>query len=164
MTVLIYWISYKLLESPGFLITGEEPQTLTVHLPTTPKYNHSGLREESAQQIISVLNTAMNQRKLFLDSGLTIDTLARQLGESKHHLSQVINERFHQTYNEYVNEFRLAEAKSRLQNFKFQHFTIGAIALDCGFNTVSNFNELFKKKFGITPSQCRSQGLGKMTA
>jgi AraC-like DNA-binding protein len=43
-------------------------------------------------------------------------------------------------------------------------FTIAAIALDSGFNSVSSFNDLFKKRFGTTPSQYRQQHVSKMSA
>jgi AraC-like DNA-binding protein len=106
----------------------------------------------------------MHQQKLFLDSNLSIDSLSRQLNVSRHHISQVLNENFRVTYADFISDLRLTEAKGRLQNNKFSHYTIAAIAMDSGFSSVSNFNELFKKKFNQTPSQCRGEGLGKMTA
>lgn len=164
LTLFIYWISYKQMEQPDlFIIQGHSP-ALQFQLQSHSKYNHSSLKQEEANRIVSSLNHAMHQQRLYLDSDLSIDSLSRQLNASRHHISQVLNERFQQTYADYVNDLRLAEAKSRLQNARYNHFTIAAIAMDSGFSSVSNFNELFKRKFGKTPSQCRTEGLGKMTA
>jgi len=35
--------------------------------------------------------------------------------------------------------------------------TISEICYECGFNNISNFNRIFKKKIGFTPSDFRSQ-------
>ena len=164
LTLFIYWISYKQMEHPDLFIVKSESPSLSFRLQRHDKYNHSSLKPEEANRIASSLSLAMHQQKLYLQTDLTIDTLARQLNVSRHHISQVLNERFQQTYSDYVNDLRLAEAKSRLQNVRYNHFTIAAIAMDSGFGSVSNFNELFKKKFGKTPSQCRADGFGKMTA
>jgi len=164
LTLFIYWISYKQIEQPELFILKEQSPALQLQVKSFTKYNHSSLKPEEAIRIATLLKTTVKQQGLYLDPDLSIDSLSRQLGVSRHHISQVLNERFQLTYSDYMNDLRLAEAKSRLQNVKYNHFTIAAIAMDSGFNSVSNFNELFKKKFGKTPSQCRSEGLGKMTA
>jgi AraC-like DNA-binding protein len=164
LTLFIYWISYKQMEHPGLFIVKAQPPAIQLQFQSHTKYNHSSLKPEEANRISSLLNHAMHQQKLFLDSDLSIDSLSRRLDVSRHHISQVLNERFQLTYSDFINDLRLTEAKSRLQNVKYHHYTIAAIAMDSGFNSVSNFNELFKKKFGQTPSQTRSEGLGKMTA
>lgn len=164
LTLFIYWVSYKQIEQPDlFIVDGKSP-ALKFEVQPHAKYNHSSLKQEQANRIAESLKEAMHQQKLYLRSDLSIDSLARQLNVSRHHISQVLNERFQQTYSDYLNNLRLAEAKSRLQNTRYNHFTIAAVAMDSGFSSVSNFNELFKKKYGKTPSQCRADEFGKMTA
>ena len=41
---------------------------------------------------------------------------------------------------------------SRLKNPESKRFTVLAIALECGFNSKSVFNDFFKKSEGMTPS------------
>jgi AraC-like DNA-binding protein len=167
LTLFIYWISYKQLEHPQLFIVYEQQPTLQMQVQSHAKYNHSSLKAEEAGRIASLLQQAMHQQRLYLDSDLSIDLLAQKLDVSRHHISQVLNERFQMTYSDYVNDLRLAEAKSRLQNTRYNHFTVAAIAMDSGFNSVSNFNDLFKKKFGKTPSSLRTdlaENRGKMTA
>jgi AraC-like DNA-binding protein len=164
LTLFIYWISYKQIERPDlFILKGQSP-ALQLQVKNFTKYNHSSLKPEEANRIATLLKNVMQQERLYLNSDLSIDSLARHLNVSRHHISQVLNERFQLTYSDYVNDLRLAEVKSRLQNSRHNHFSIAAIAMDSGFSSVSNFNELFKRKFGKTPSQCRTEGLGKMTA
>lgn len=150
LTMFIYWVSYRMMEPSN------QFQDATPHRKS-PKYVHSSLKEEEAMHIAAQLNRIMSSDRAFTDATLTIDALARRLNTSRHHVSQVINERFGQRYHEFINEFRLNEARARLESGRYDHYTVSAIALDCGFGTVSNFNELFKKRYGVTPSQVRLQ-------
>lgn len=163
LTVLIYWISYQAISKPDLFL---EPVSVPVIslLRKAPKYSHSSLKPEEATRIEEALKQAMAKEKVFLDSELTIDTLAAKLKTSRHHLSQVLNEKLSRTYADYIADLRLEEARTRLCNPANNRFTIAAIALDSGFNSVSSFNELFKKRYQTTPSKFRDQHLDQMTA
>jgi len=56
------------------------------------------------------------------------------------------------TVSEYVLDIRLGHAIRRLLNTADP---INNISNECGFNNVSNFNRVFKKKKGMSPSQFR---------
>ncbi len=163
LTVVIYWITWKLMTDPNAL-TKPAVITRTLEPQLVTRYAHSGLKEEEASRIESELRKVMSEQKLFTDSALTIDKVAASVNTSRHHLSQVLNERIHRPYNEYISELRLEEAQRRLADPKSLRYTIAAIALDAGFSTVSTFNEAFKKKYGVTPSSFRTESQKKMTA
>jgi len=74
-----------------------------------------------------------------------------------HILSQVINEQLSSNFNDFINSYRVEEAKKMLMNPEMKNFTIASIAYDSGFNTLSAFNVAFKKFTGITPPQFRSK-------
>ena len=163
LTVLIYWISYKILSrSPIFF----HVNAAVMALPSgrNVKYAHSSLKPEEADRIMSNLTTIMTETKLFAEPSLTIDSLAARLHTSRHHLSQVINERLRKTYGDYICELRLEEARRRLSDPANLRFTIASIALDAGFNAVSSFNDAFKKQFQLTPSQYREDALKSKSA
>jgi AraC-like DNA-binding protein len=128
------------------------------------RYAHSSLKPEEAERIINELNTLMHDSKYFADPAITINILASRLKTSRHHLSQVINERLHRSYIEYIGELRLEEARRKLRDPANLRYTIASLAFDSGFNTVSSFNDAFKKKFLITPSQYRDQALKAKSA
>jgi AraC-like DNA-binding protein len=173
LTFMIYWISYKLMSQPEIFIPlrvhidrqGAQAQVIEMKLePVASKYAHSGLKPEEADRIVGLLNDAMIINKLYLDPELTIDTLASTLKVTRHHLSQVLNERFQKTYFDFLTGFRLEESRKRLTENKYKHFTIAAIALDSGFNSVSSFNEAFKKQYNTTPSKFRTESQKQMSA
>ncbi|MBL7846484.1 MAG: AraC family transcriptional regulator [Cyclobacteriaceae bacterium] len=163
LTLLIYWISYKQLEQPDLFVS-PDLTSASLKVASHVKYRHSGLKEGEGEVIARQLQQLMTEQRLYLDVDLTMETLSARLNISRHTLSQVLNERFQKPYFEFVNEFRLREAQARLHDPKYRHYTIAAIALDAGFNSVSNFNELFRKRLGKTPSAFRDQALKQMSA
>jgi len=164
LPVFIYWISYENLRKPALfkVIQGNNRPletdyiipALKVHYPPV-KYSNSGLKEEEALRILKQLHTCMDVDKLYLDAGLTIDMLAEKLACQKHHLSQVLNDKLKRSFAELLNEKRTEEAKRILADPRFCHYKVSAVAYDAGFNSLSSFNDIFKKREGITPSRFR---------
>jgi AraC-like DNA-binding protein len=163
LTGLIYWITWKIISDSKQFI---EPEGVFVSLSfqKSPKYAHSSLTQQESERIEQQLQKLMTDEKIYLDSSLTIDILSTRLSTSRHYLSQVLNERLKKTYTDYVNSFRLDESRKRLSDPSNFRFTIAAIAQDSGFSSVSSFNDLFKKSYGITPSKFRNQHLDRMSA
>ena len=102
------------------------------------------------------LQKLMETEKLHLDSNLTLPLLAKKTAVSVHHLSQVINEKLSQNFFEFVNSYRVEEAKQMLLDPDRKHLNISAIGFEAGFNSNSSFNSVFKKLTGMTPSQFRN--------
>jgi AraC-like DNA-binding protein len=101
----------------------------------------------------------METKQLFLDSTITIEKLAALLPCQKHHLSQALNDKLGVSFNEYINQKRTEAAKQMLSDPGKNHYTIASIAYDAGFNSLSTFNDVFKKICGLTPSQYRKMNL-----
>ena len=163
LTVIIYWITWKMMTDPGALVA-PKAVSRSMQVQTVPRYSHSGLKEEEASRIEAGLRTLMSSQKAFTDSKLTIDKLAALLNTTRHHLSQVLNERIKRPYADYISDLRLEEAQQRLRDPKSARYTIAAIALDAGFSAVSTFNDAFKRKYGVTPSRFRDDIVKKMSA
>jgi len=68
-------------------------------------------------------------------------------------LSNLLNQHIGKSFNDFVNEYRVDEAKKRLSDASYNNFTIAAIAFDCGFNSLATFQRVFKQVTGITPSK-----------
>ena len=122
-----------------------------------PKYSTSTISEDTSRQILQDLRKYMVEEKPYLKSGLTIGEVAESLGIHSKSLSQVINEQVQVNFFNFVNQYRVEEVKSKLQNKEFAHFSILGIALDSGFSSKSSFNTIFKKFTGETPSSYKSK-------
>jgi len=135
---------------------------LSVYKETTeeekkPKYLSSGLNDELAQKYLNELLKLIETEKPYLNEKLTVSELAQKLNISRHHLTQIINEKLNKNFYTFINEFRIEEVKKMFLNEKKKHYTILAIAYDCGFNSKSTFNTLFKKYTGLTPSEYKKK-------
>ena len=117
------------------------------------KYEWSSLTDEKADDYLNRLKLIMNEDKPYLDSSLTLQKLADIIGISPQHLSQTINERMNQNFFDFVNCYRIKEAKRLLVDPKGELLTILAIAEEVGFNSKSSFNTAFKKITGMTPTE-----------
>lgn len=169
LTLLIYWVSYQVIAREGAFshvshLTPLPPATpaLPAPLPKPAKYVRSSLKSDEADRIERQLRQAMDQGKLYLDASLNIDALAEKLDTTRHHLSQVLNERMQQPYADYMNALRLDEARQRLSNPAYFHYTIAAIAFDSGFSSLATFNDAFRRQYGMTPSRFREPFIKKI--
>ena len=102
----------------------------------------------------------MQKDKLFLNPDLSLDTLAAKLDVTSKKLSQTINETFNQNFFEYINTYRIEEAKQIFENTSDSRLTVLEVMYDCGFNSKSSFNTIFKAKTGITPSEYKKRFSG----
>lgn len=99
----------------------------------------------------------MTTEKPYLEADLSLPELANKLDIPSHHLSRVINEQFGVNFFDFVNQYRVEEVKSRINNPEFENLSLLGIAFDCGFNTKSAFNRVFKKMTGFTPSEYKNK-------
>lgn len=79
------------------------------------------------------------------------------MGIAAKDLSMIINRHFNLNFYEFVNGYRIEEAKKRLLDPANKSKTITDIYLEVGFNSKSVFNTFFKKLVGKTPSEYRQQ-------
>ena len=79
--------------------------------------------------------------------------LAKKLGVNTTVLSYTINSGFDVNFNDFVNEFRISEVKSKLQNGAAENSNLLGIAFDSGFNSKATFNRAFKKFTGVSPKE-----------
>ena len=122
------------------------------------KYSTSALADEKIEEILPKLEHLMDEEKVYLDADLNLQQLAKKAGIHYNYLSRIINEKFGLSYNDYVNRYRIEEAKRMLADPEHSGKTILDIAYDTGFYSKSVFNTAFKKLTGMTPSQYRKRG------
>ena len=85
---------------------------------------------------------------------LTLDTVARELGVSRCHLSHVFSQRLGSSFTDYVSFLRLSDAQELLSG---TDRSVSEICLDCGFTSQRTFNRAFQKFYFTTPRQFRVQ-------
>jgi AraC-like DNA-binding protein len=127
-----------------------------------PKYGQNRLTDEDAHAVLASLEQLMNGQKSYLNPNLSLAQLARRAGCTQAQVSQVLNDKLGKSFNTYVNEFRIAEAKRLLTNEP--QLNVDIVAERCGFNSSSTFFSTFKKIAGQTPASFRTQAAKPLSA
>lgn len=124
-------------------------------LKKTPKYEKSSLKAGQAQAHTAKLEKVMIEVKPYLNNELRLQDLANMLDIPPHHLSQVINEQLHTTFFDYINHYRVEEAKRFI--VAEPKSSLLEIAFKAGFNNKTSFTNAFKKRTSQTPVEFRKQ-------
>ncbi|MCQ3830919.1 helix-turn-helix transcriptional regulator [Microbulbifer elongatus] len=122
---------------------------------------------EVAEEVKPAVDTALADRiarfmeteKPYLEPSLTLEQLAGKLDVPKRSVSNTINRHFERNFFEFVNQYRIEEAKTKLSDPDCVDLTVMDILLDSGFNTKATFNAFFKKLVGMTPTEYRKNAL-----
>lgn len=128
------------------------------------KYAKSGLNDEMAKVIHQELNQLMKTERLFTQPELSLNDLAARLDIHSNSLSQVINGIEGVNFYDYINSLRIEEFKRMASRPENQKFTLLGLAYECGFNSKSTFNRIFKKTTGMSPSEYMKSQKVKMKA
>lgn len=145
---------------------GLKQKEIFIHYPdqnieyiTESKTKYAGvlLKEADAEQYVSKIKKFMSIEKPYLDANLTLSHLATKLHIPSHILSRVINEKFGLNFFDFINQYRVEEVKAKISEPDFDNLSLLGIAFDCGFNTKSAFNRVFKKMTGLTPSEYKNR-------
>jgi AraC-like DNA-binding protein len=156
LSVFIILIGYYGLKQKEIFIQDPDHETEYV---TEPKTKYAGviLKKDDYEHYVSKLKNFMITEKPYLEADLSLPELANKLEIPSHHLSRVINEQFGVNFFDFVNQYRVEEVKSRIDNPEFKNLSLLGIAFDSGFNTKSAFNRVFKKMTGFTPSEYKNK-------
>lgn len=118
------------------------------------KYANSKLSESDKSDILETLNSYLNSHeKPYLNTKLSLKEVSIKLNVLPKQLSQVINEKTGQNFNQFINTFRVEESKILLGSSQFNKLTIDAISEKSGFKSKSTFYEAFKAQMSMTPKQ-----------
>ncbi|MGF0032158.1 AraC family transcriptional regulator [Bariatricus sp. SGI.154] len=113
--------------------------------PDREEYNIDDRNVQKLKVVISRIEKDYNKK-------LTVDDMAAECGYSASHFMRWFRKVTGTAFLGYLIEYRLGKAAQALRN---GDDTVLEIAEQTGFDNLSNFNRLFKKRFEMTPSQFR---------
>jgi AraC-like DNA-binding protein len=124
------------------ILPGPEAQSVPERLPSAVSLS----QYHKIQQAVRFIND--NYR-----SEVRLGAAARQAGMSPSHFSRMFKKAMGLSYQEYLNERRISEAKNLLHK---SPQSVAEIASSLGFADATGFGRIFKKLTGQTPSAYRS--------
>jgi ligand-binding sensor domain-containing protein/AraC-like DNA-binding protein len=150
--LVIGFIIYRTYKKrpPVETITKKEGKESKIFLPP-------GFVKEYTKKITHL----MEVEKVYRDEKLTLLSLAEKLSILRYQLSLILNDHLKSNFNDYINSYRIEEAKEILESTEAEDKTITAIAIDVGFNSQTTFFKVFKKYTGMTPSQYKKEAREK---
>ncbi len=135
LTVMVYWLG------------------LNGYLRIQPSKSSLVLDEELVKKVTKALQKAMMEDRLYLKPELNLSDVVNHTNIQQKTISAVLNQHLEKSFNEFVNEFRIADVKRRLLEPGNDHLTITGIALECGFNSQATFQRTFKQSTGQSPRE-----------
>ena len=151
LMMLVNLVVFKGLQQPELFqgVTSEERALDNDATATT------GFTESDLKSLFDQIEGHMHAHQPFLNPGLTVKALSRQLLQPTRNVSQAINRIGECNFSDYVNRHRIRYAQALLTNEETKDQTILDVMLASGFNTKSNFNRAFKANTGMTPHDFR---------
>jgi AraC-like DNA-binding protein len=140
-TILLSWMSLGRKRLPRREGRGESLE---------PELPDPELRREA-----SIVRERIESGKLYLESELCLDDLARAVGLTRHQVSAVLNRGLGASFFDLINRYRVEEFQRLCRDPGRAGDKIMTLALAAGFNSKPAFNLVFKKLAGQTPSQFR---------
>jgi AraC-like DNA-binding protein len=121
------------------------------------KYARSNLDQEGKGSILEKLREVAEKEDFYCSGNASLEDLASRIKESRHNVSQVINELLGKSFFEYMAELRISKSRSLLTDPRYHNLTIDEISFMVGYNSRSAFNRVFKSIVGTTPAEYRKE-------
>jgi len=150
VSFMIYATSYQVMNRSDYFKTHSSFFSFPVS-----KYQKSSLSEEEKEMILKKISKEMEANRYFTNNLASLSGLAKQVNESSHHVSQVINEKLNKNFFDLLAAYRVEYAKKLISDDKEMKLTVEELAEQVGYNSKSSFNIAFKKYTSQTPSEYR---------
>lgn len=170
-TVPVLVIRYKYVAMPGEWQTGtmrlafetgngKQNNEIEVSISKSVKVSTSGQAQRKLlldsvqhQEIYRIIESFVKERNMYREEDFSLEKLAALSGFSRHYISETLNVFAKRSFYQYINEYRIKEVISVLNNDNEENSSILSIAYKSGFKNKASFNQYFKKITGITPSE-----------
>ena len=164
LSLLIWWWRYR--KSTRLLLRERDTmEEALIEMVEREQANEQGLQSEERQKyervkvnelecegIVKRMRKYLDEQKAYQNPDLKMSDLAEVLSLSPSKLSQVFNLYLNENYYEFINNYRLAEFKRRIEAGDAERFTLIALSEQCGFKK-SSFFATFRRIEGMTPTE-----------
>lgn len=166
--VLVFlFVFYKMFQVPEIFMNQAECCTeSSISETSMPENNgqtsvlectNERMDEEWLDDIYSRLIEYMNTERPYLDPEISLGSLAEGMGIGVHKLSLSINTKSGNNFFNFINSFRVEEAKRLLAETEEKSYSVEDVAYLSGFNSRASFYNAFKRHQKQTPTEYISQ-------
>ena len=156
--ILIYWLSfYGILQLNIHSILPNQEVISTKLKSEITESIQTTADNTNLEELFQQINNYMNTSEIYIDTELTIVSVAQKLGIHPRRVSMVINFGRKQNFNSYINQFRIEKSIVLLKSREVNKYSMEGIGNEVGFNSKSSFYAAFKKVTGTTPIKYKEQ-------
>lgn len=112
---------------------------------------YSEILHSKTEQKIDYAKNVMLYIQLKYAEKITVEEIAAQLRIDRRYMTRLFKQKYNTTVIDYLVEYRLKKAAARLKS----GMAVSQAALLSGYSDVFNFSKMFKRKYGISPSEYR---------
>ncbi len=117
----------------------------------------SSLSPHFVKEKIKKLNSLMENEKVYRIANVSLESLAKKLDIPPYQLSLILNETLNQRFPDFINSYRIEEAKEILVSPRGANIKNTALAYEVGFNSITAFYKTFQKFTHMTPNQYKKE-------
>ena len=145
-SVLLFFIGFQ-----GYMqnhtVSDLELDVLQGETVSAKKINTEKLKEK--------LTELFSKEMVYKNSDLKITQVSEMLNTNRTYISKLINTEFSCTFSEFVNRYRVEEAKRLLREESSKNYSLDYISEKSGFGSMVNFMRVFREIEGKTPGHFR---------
>ena len=145
LAIVFTRISIVIYLRPEAVVQVEAPKFLKLPPPSEIKQSGTWLKK------------AMKDGRYYQEPELSLSALAEKLELHPHELSRIINTALKKNFNDFINEYRVAEVIRKMQDPAYYRITLLGMAFDAGFNSKATFIRAFKQLTGKNPAEYKRE-------
>jgi len=130
-----------------------EIEVIQSESPAPKNYNTNRLNEKLLDLFV--------KEAIYKNQDLKITHLSEKLHTNRTYISKHINTEYSCTFNDFVNRYRIEEAKRLLIEDSSKTYSLNYISEKSGFGSMGSFMRIFRDFEGITPGQFREKNFIK---
>lgn len=146
-TLIIFWIAYY-----GFFRYNLLTERIELRKEII-KSKINSVSQERFDKDFLIIERFILENKKYLDPLLSVEMVSKNTNISDRNITNIISNTTKMNFNDYINHFRIEEAKIILVNPDYSKYTKTSISLECGFYSKATFYRAFAKHVQISPTE-----------
>ena len=110
------------------------------------------ISDKKKEELLKRIMAVFDDTSVISDVDFNLNRLAELVNSNTKYVSVVINELCHKSFKSMLTEYRIREVCRRLNDERYERYTIKTIYEDVGYRNAASFNRCFKSVMGMTPS------------
>jgi AraC-like DNA-binding protein len=156
--VFIFWIGISGIKQSKLFVSKIASIKKIDHQQSDVNETNNRLKTNNKDHYEKLI-TLMDEEKLFLEPNLSLVDVSLKLKITQRNLSELIRDESDKNFNQFVNHYRVEEAKKLLLDTSNDHLNMLGIAFDAGFSSKATFYSVFKKHTSHTPTSFKDSVL-----